>query len=58
MVDKGKYVCIGKEDDGVRMRVDRGMEVMKEKGEGEEKGDVKVLDEEDKMEIVNGKYGG
>ena len=52
-----KYVSIPKEDDPLTITLDRAIELIKEKREAEEKRHLKVFDEDDKMEILNGKYG-
>lgn len=52
-----KYVSIPKEDDLLTITLDRAIELIKEKREAEEKRHLKVFDEDDKMEILNGKYG-
>ena len=52
-----KYVSIPKEDDPLTITLDRAIELIKEKREAEEKRHLKIFDEDDKMEILNGKYG-
>ena len=52
-----KYVSIPKEDDPLTITLVRAIELIKEKREAEEKRHLKVFDEDDKMEILNGKYG-
>ena len=52
-----KYVSIPKEDDPLTITLDRAIELIKEKREAEEKRHLKVFDEDDKIEILNGKYG-
>ena len=52
-----KYVSIPKEDDPLTITLDRAIELIKDKREAEEKRHLKVFDEDDKMEILNGKYG-
>ena len=52
-----KYVSIPKEDDPLTITLDRAIELIKEKREAEEKRHLKVFDKDDKMEILNGKYG-
>ena len=52
-----QYVSIPKEDDPLTITLDRAIELIKEKREAEEKRHLKVFDEDDKMEILNGKYG-
>ena len=52
-----KYVSIPKDDDPLTITLDRAIELIKEKREAEEKRHLKVFDEDDKMEILNGKYG-
>ena len=57
ILHKRKYVSIPKEDDPLTITLDRAIELIKEKREAEEKRHLKVFDEDDKMEILNGKYG-
>ena len=52
-----KYVSIPKGEDPMSITLDRAIELIKEKRETEQKRHIKSFFEDEKMEILNGKYG-
>ena len=52
-----KYVSIPKGEDPMTITLDRAIELIQEKRETEQKRHLKSFDEDEKLELLNGKYG-
>ncbi len=52
-----KYVSIPKEEDPLTITLARAIELIKEKREAEQKRHIKTFEEDDKLELLNGRYG-
>ena len=52
-----KYVAIPKEDDPLTITLERAIELIQEKRSNEEKRHIKTFEEDDKLELLNGRYG-
>lgn len=52
-----KYVSIPKGEDPMTITLDRAIELIQEKRETEQKRYLKSFDEDEKLELLNGKYG-
>lgn len=52
-----KYVSIPKEEDPMTITLDRAIELIQEKRETEQKRHLKSFAEDEKLELLNGKYG-
>ncbi len=52
-----KYVSIPKGEDPMTITLDRAIELIKEKRETEQKRHIKTFEEDDKLELLNGRYG-
>ena len=52
-----KYVAIPKTDNPMTITLDRAIELIKEKRSTEQKRHIKTFEEDDKMELLNGRYG-
>ena len=52
-----KYVAIPKEDNPLTITLERAIELIQEKRSNEEKRHIKTFEEDDKLELLNGRYG-
>ncbi len=52
-----KYVSIPKGEDPMAITLERAIELIKEKRETEQKRHIKTFEEDDKLELLNGRYG-
>ena len=52
-----KYVSIPKDEDPMTITFDRAVELIKEKRDAEQKRHIKTFEEDEKMELLNGRYG-
>ena len=52
-----KYVSIPKDEDPMTISLERAIELIKEKREAEQKRHIKAFEEDDKLELLNGRYG-
>ena len=52
-----KYVAIPKEDDPLTITLERAIELIQEKRSNEEKRHIKTFEKDDKLELLNGRYG-
>ena len=52
-----KYVSIPKDEDPMTITLEKSIELIKEKREAEQKRHIKTFEEDDKMELLNGRYG-
>ena len=52
-----KYVSIPKGEDPMTITLERAIELIKEKRETEQKRHIKTFEEDDKLELLNGRYG-
>ena len=52
-----KYVSIPKDEDPMSITLERAIELIKEKRESEQKRHIKTFAEDDKLELLNGRYG-
>ena len=52
-----KYVSIPKDEDPMSITLERAIELVKEKRESEQKRHIKTFAEDDKLELLNGRYG-
>ena len=52
-----KYVSIPKDEDPMTLTLERAIELIKEKREAEQKRHIKTFEEDDKLELLNGRYG-
>lgn len=52
-----KYVSIPKDEDPMTITLERAIELIKEKREAEQKRHIKTFEEDDKLELLNGRYG-
>ena len=52
-----KYVSIPKEEDPMSITLERAIELINEKRESEQKRHLKKFEEDDKLEILNGRFG-
>ena len=52
-----KYVAIPKGDDPLTITLERAIELILEKRSNEEKRHIKTFEEDDKLELLNGRYG-
>ena len=52
-----KYVSIPKEEDPMSITLERAIQLIKEKRETEQKRHIKTFAEDDKLELLNGRYG-
>ena len=52
-----KYVAIPKEDNPLTITLERAIELILEKRSNEEKRHIKTFEEDDKLELLNGRYG-
>ena len=52
-----KYVSIPKEEDPMSITLERAIELIKEKRESEQKRHLKKFAEDDKLELLNGRFG-
>ena len=52
-----KYVAIPKEDDPLTISLERAIELIQGKRSNEEKRHIKTFEEDDKLELLNGRYG-
>ena len=52
-----KYVSIPKDEDPMTITLERAIELIKEKREAEQKRHIKTFEEDDKLELLNGRFG-
>ena len=52
-----KYISIPKDENPISITLERSIELIKEKREAEQKRHIKIFEEDDKMELLNGRYG-
>ena len=52
-----KYISLPKDENPISITLERSIELIKEKREAEQKRHIKIFEEDDKMELLNGRYG-
>jgi DNA topoisomerase-1 len=54
---KGKFYSLGKEDDPLNVPIDRAIEIIDTKRKQDEQKTIKLFDEDETMQVLNGRYG-